>query len=205
MASTIKNVLMKMSLLSLVVYALKDFLSKQRRCSSSVSRKALSRESAVLITLAMLWSDVFSAAPANHFALGQRESDGLTDKHGIGSAVHPKIQNAASEKVFLEFLVLCAVVRRRKPDSELYVDDLLCRIPCIFKFKGNGKQCENKGPFVFGLVPHIGDALVRQCIVFPGIKQNVLSERRAGVAFTQTAGENAGSAFDLLVPMINSD
>ena len=179
MASTIKTVLIKMSLLSLVVYALKDFFSKQRRCSSSVSRKALSRESAVLITLAMLWSDVFSAAPANHFAFGLREADGLTDKHGIGSAVHPKIQNAASEKVFL---VLCAVVRRRKPDSELYVDDLLCRIPCIFKFKGNGKQCENKGPFVFGLIPHIGDALVRQCIVFPGIKQNVLSEGRVSLS-----------------------
>ena len=139
----------------------------------------MSRESAVLITLAMLWSDVFSAAPANHFAFGLREADGLTDKHGIGSAVHPKIQNAASEKVFL---VLCAVVRRRKPDSELYVDDLLCRIHCIFKFKGNGKQCENKGPFVFGLIPHIGDALVRQCIVFPGIKQNVLSEGRVSLS-----------------------
>lgn len=104
---------------------------------------------------------MFSAAPANHFALGLREADGLTDKHGIGSAVNPKIQNAASENVFLEFLVLCAVVRRMKPDSELYVDGLLCRIPCIFKFKGNGKQCENKGPFVFGLVPQIGDALYR--------------------------------------------
>ena len=44
-------------------------LSKHSTCSSSESRKALRRDNTVLMTEAMAWSDVFSAAPANHRAL----------------------------------------------------------------------------------------------------------------------------------------
>ena len=44
-------------------------LSKHSTCSSSESRKALSRDKTVDITEAMACSDAFSAAPANHRAL----------------------------------------------------------------------------------------------------------------------------------------
>ena len=44
-------------------------VSKHRICSSSESKKEFSRESVVPITLAMDSFEVFSAAPANHFAL----------------------------------------------------------------------------------------------------------------------------------------
>ena len=44
-------------------------VSKHRSCSSSESRNAFSLESAVDMTLAIDCSAVFSAAPANHFAL----------------------------------------------------------------------------------------------------------------------------------------
>ena len=44
-------------------------LSKQMVCSSSVSKKAFSRDSTVDSTEAMACSEVFSAAPANHRAL----------------------------------------------------------------------------------------------------------------------------------------
>ena len=44
-------------------------VSKHSSCSSSESKNALSRESAVDMTLAIDCSAAFSAAPANHFAL----------------------------------------------------------------------------------------------------------------------------------------
>ena len=44
-------------------------VSKQRSCSSSESRKELSRDSAVDITDAIDCSAVLRAAPANHLAL----------------------------------------------------------------------------------------------------------------------------------------
>ena len=53
-------------------------VSKQRICSSSESRKALSRDSAVLITLAMDCSAVLSAAPANHLALWSLGSSSMS-------------------------------------------------------------------------------------------------------------------------------
>ena len=43
--------------------------SKQMVCSNSVSRKAFNRDSTVDSTEAMAYSEVFSAAPANHRAL----------------------------------------------------------------------------------------------------------------------------------------
>ena len=44
-------------------------VSKQRSCSSSVSRNTFSRDSAVDMTLAIACGEVLSAAPANHRAL----------------------------------------------------------------------------------------------------------------------------------------
>ena len=44
-------------------------LSKQMTCSNSLSRNAFSRDRTVDITEAIAWSEVLSAAPANHFDL----------------------------------------------------------------------------------------------------------------------------------------
>ena len=44
-------------------------VSKHSICSSSESRKLLSLDRAVLMTDSMVWSEVFNAAPASHFAL----------------------------------------------------------------------------------------------------------------------------------------
>ena len=75
-SDTIKNVLgfssgitMKIAHFSLQNFSASISVSKHKSCSSSESRKAFSLESAVLITLDILCSAVFSAAPANHFAL----------------------------------------------------------------------------------------------------------------------------------------
>lgn len=63
------GIMIKMADFSRQNFSASISVSRHKSCSNSESRKELSLDSAVDITDAMLCSAVFSAAPANHFAL----------------------------------------------------------------------------------------------------------------------------------------
>ena len=63
------GIIMNSALFSLQNFSASSAVSKQRSCSSSESRNALSLDSAVLMTEDIACSGELSAAPANHLAL----------------------------------------------------------------------------------------------------------------------------------------
>ena len=94
---------------------------------------------------------------------------------------------------------------RRQAYRKLHIYDLVLAVLGSGKLKGNGKQREDKIPFVSRLVPHIRDALIGEGIILALVEQNILSEGRLCVAFPKPGHKGPVVGFDLFIPVVDTD
>ena len=101
--------------------------------------------------------------------------------------------------------VFRSVMGRRQAYRKLHIYDLVLAVLGSGKLKGNGKQREDKIPFVSRLVPHIRDALIGEGIILALVEQNILSEGRLCVAFPKPGHKGPVVGFDLFIPVVDTD
>ena len=134
-----------------------------------------------------------------------REAYRPADEYGVRSAVELEVDNIPVQKVIFKPFILCSVMGGRKTYRKLHIHDLILAVVGSGKLKGNGKQREDKIPFVSRLVPHIRDALIGEGIIFALVEKDILSEGRPGVAFPKSGHKGPVVGLDLFISVVDTD
>ena len=134
-----------------------------------------------------------------------RKANRRADEYRVRSAVELEVNNIPVQKIVFKPFVLRSVMGRRQAYRKLHIYDLVLAVLGSGKLKGNGKQREDKIPFVSRLVPHIRDALIGEGIILALVEQNILSEGRLCVAFPKPGHKGPVVGFDLFIPVVDTD
>ena len=105
-----------------------------------------------------------------------------------------------------EALILCAVMRGRQPHGKLNVHQLIRRIPaCGIDLIGDGEQRQDEKPVVLRLITDIGNTLVREGVILPVVKHDVIAKWRPGIAFHQARSKCPAGGLDLFISVVDTD